>query len=451
MKIDMPQGAKYIIKELTESGYEAYIVGGCVRDSILGRNPSDWDITTSARPEDVKKLFRRTIDTGIQHGTVTVMLKDESYEVTTYRIDGEYTDHRRPDAVTFTDNLSQDLMRRDFTINAMAYNDDKGVIDIYGGLEDLKSKKIRCVGEPDDRFDEDALRIMRAVRFAAQLGFTIDEATSRAATGHTEELNKVSAERIETELTKLLISPHPELLITMYELGIMDVILPELSRCFETPQNNPYHRFDVGRHTVEVVRNVKPTKVMRYAALLHDIGKPDMKTTDAYGIDHFKMHAKRSEEMAEDILKRLRMDNDTIRDVKTIILWHDYGISGKITKTSVRRMLSNMGPEYFESFIDIRKADMKGQSDYLQEEKEYILQQIMSYHDEIIQEKNALSLKELAISGKDLIELGIKPGRDMGRILGELLEEVLDRPELNDKETLLSMVKTMVKNISGGM
>lgn len=442
MKIEMPNNVRMIINELMDAGYEAYAVGGCVRDSILGRTPNDWDITTSATPMEVKRVFRRTVDTGIKHGTVTVLVKKEGYEVTTYRIDGEYTDHRRPDDVTFTRELSEDLMRRDFTINAMAYNDEAGLIDIYGGEDDLKSGIIRCVGRADDRFDEDALRIMRAVRFAAQLGFDIEEETRQAASLHAAELSQVSQERIETELTKLLLSQHPERLIDMYELGITRVILPEFDRLMETEQNTPYHMYDVGRHTVEVIKNIPATKVLRYAALLHDIGKPDCKTTDAQGIDHFKGHAARSEEMAGHILRRLRMDNDTIRDVKKIVYWHDYGIHGDISKRSVRRMLSRMGKEYFDQLFLIKRADMKGQSDYKRDEHIATLEQIIRYYDEIIEEENALSIKDLKLGGRDLIEMGISPGPDMGRILSALLDRVLDNPELNDREKLEDIVRT---------
>ncbi|MCR5213467.1 MAG: CCA tRNA nucleotidyltransferase [Eubacterium sp.] len=447
MKIEMPENVKNIIKKIRDAGYEAYIVGGCVRDCILGRQPNDWDITTSAKPEEIKALYRRTIDTGIKHGTVSVMIGNERYEITTYRIDGMYTDHRRPDDVTFTSHLSEDLLRRDFTINAMAYNDEEGLVDIYGGMEDIEKKVIRCVGKANDRFDEDALRIMRAVRFAAQLGFNIEEETYIAGKEHAGDLKNVSAERIETELTKLLLSPHPEELITMYELGITDVILPEFSLCMETPQNSPYHKYDVGRHTVEVIKNVPATKIMRYAALLHDIGKPLVKTTDSDGVDHFKTHAVKSEEMAEDILRRLRMDNDTIRDVKIIILWHDYGISGNITKKSVRRMLSKMGEEYYESLIEIKKADMIGQSDFRLEEKKDFLNNFMTLHDEIILEKSPLTMKEMAIGGKELIDMGIKPGPEMGSILKKIFDMILDDPDLNVKEKLLDIAKSIVGDI----
>ncbi|MBR6403142.1 MAG: CCA tRNA nucleotidyltransferase [Eubacterium sp.] len=440
MKIDMPADVRFIIEQLNNSGFEAYAVGGCVRDAILGRKPNDWDITTSATPYEVKEIFRRTIDTGIQHGTVTVMLKKNGYEVTTYRIDGEYTDHRRPDGVTFTRELSEDLLRRDFTINAMAYNEKDGLVDLYGGVQDLENKIIRCVGSPDDRFDEDALRIMRAVRFAAQLGFDIDPETREAARKHAPEIEKVSAERVETELTKLLLSAYPEKLLEMYDLGITSVILPEFDRLIATEQNTPYHIYDVGRHTIEVIKNVPATKVMRYAALLHDMGKPECRTTDEKGIDHFKGHAHVSEKIAEQILRRLKMDNDTIRDVKKLVYWHDYGINGNITKKTIRRMLSNMGEEYFEGYAFLRKADIMGQSTYNRENSLELLNQIIAYHDEIMQEGSALKISDLAVGGGDLIAAGIKPGPEMGEILRNLLDRVLDEPDLNSREKLLEIV-----------
>lgn len=449
MKIQIPQDVAFILSELNKAGHEAYAVGGCVRDSILGRAPSDWDITTSAKPEEVKQVFRRTIDTGIQHGTVTVMLKSRGYEVTTYRIDGEYTDHRRPDDVTFTGELSEDLKRRDFTINAMAYNDEHGLVDLFGGTEDLEKGIIRCVGDPDERFDEDALRIMRAVRFAAQLDFVIDEDTRNAAAKHAEDLRQVSAERIETELTKLIMSDHPEKLIDMYELGITKIILPEFDLMIDTKQNTPYHLYDVGRHTIEVMKNVSPTKVMRYTALLHDTGKPYCKTTDEANIDHFKGHAFKSEKIAEKVLKRLRMDNKTINDVKTLVLWHDFGIGGPLSKKGVRKMLSKMGEEYFDQYLEIKYADIAGQSDYRLSQRKKVVEDTVRYHDEIVAEGDALSIKELQINGKDLMNMGIKPGPEMGKILNELMEKVLEKPELNKKELLAAEVADKYLKMKG--
>ena len=440
MNIDMPRDVRSIIEQLNNAGHQAYAVGGCVRDSLLGRVPNDWDITTSATPEEIKKVFRRTVDTGIKHGTVTVLMGKETYEITTFRIDGEYSDHRRPDGVTFTGELSEDLLRRDFTINAMAYSDKTGVVDLYGGQEDLRNKIIRCVGKPDERFDEDALRIMRAVRFAAQLGFEIEPATRDAAEKHALDLKNVSAERIETELTKLLVSPHPEKLMDMYEMGITAVMLPEFDLMIDTPQNTPYHKYDVGRHTIEVLKNVSPTKVMRYVALLHDTGKVETRTTDENGRDHFKGHSFASEKIAEKVLRRLRMDNDTIRDVKKIVLWHDFGIKGGITIKSVRKMLSQMGEEYFDSYVEIKKADILGQSDYRADVSYDNLDQIIGFHDEIMKDGDALTISDLAIKGQDLIGLGIQPGPEMGQILRNLLEKVLEDPELNTKDRLKELL-----------
>ena len=324
MKIQMPVNANRIIHTLQEAGHEAYIVGGCVRDAILGKEPGDWDITTSAKPEEVKALFRRTIDTGIEHGTVTVMFDKEGYEITTYRVDGKYEDHRRPTSVTFTASLIEDMKRRDFTINAMAYNETEGVIDHFDGMGDLKRKMIRCVGEPKERFDEDALRILRALRFSAQLDFSIDEKTKEAIRNQAVYLKDISAERIHVELTKLLVSSHPERLRTAYELGVTKIVLPEFDAMMETEQNNKHHMYTVGEHTLCVVQEVPATEALRWAALLHDVAKPCTKTSDETG-DHFYEHNRVGVDMAEDILRRLKFDNVTIGRVKRLVLWHDYG------------------------------------------------------------------------------------------------------------------------------
>lgn len=448
IKIEMPQNVIYILEQLNEAGYEAYAVGGCVRDSVLGRTPKDWDITTSAKPEEVKELFRRTVDTGIKHGTVTVMLKSEGYEVTTFRIDGKYSDHRRPESVEFTSDLSEDLLRRDFTINAMAYNDKDGLIDLYDGIGDIKRRVIRCVGNPDERFDEDALRIMRAVRFAAELDFEIDEATRIAAENHAPELSAVSAERIETELTKLIMSDHPEKLLDAYRMGITKIILPEFDAMAETPQNTPYHLYDVAGHTVEVIRNVPKTKVLRYTALLHDSGKPECRTTDASGRDHFKGHGVASERIAEQVLRRLKMDNDTIRDVKKLVYWHDYGIKGDIRLTTFRKGMSQMGIEYFDRLVDIKRADIEGQSDYGRQESLDTLSKLIEMKEKIVADGDCLSIKDLAINGGDLKELGIKPGPEMGEILKTLLAEVLGHPSNNQKDILLKRAAQLMKGIS---
>ena len=442
IKIILPEAVKKIINVLQSAGYEAWAVGGCVRDSILHREPDDWDITTSARPEQVKVLFHRTVDTGIQHGTVTVLMDRVGYEVTTYRIDGEYEDSRHPKEVTFTASLQEDLRRRDFTINAMAYNPEQGVIDIFGGQEDLEKGIIRCVGEASERFDEDALRILRAVRFAAQLDFVIENQTREAMRDQAKFLKDISAERICTELTKMIVSKHPERLEEAYELGLTNIFLPEFDRMMQTPQNNPYHLYDVGRHTLQVMRAVSATPVLRYAALLHDVGKPECKTTDETGVDHFYGHQELSAKMARTILRRLKLDNDTINQVCRLVRNHDYGLSGGGPgMKSFRRFVAQLGAEHFADFLEIRKGDMAGQSAYHLEQRRQVIAHMEAMYAEIIEQKQCLKLSELEISGKDLIAIGVKPGPDMGRILKALLDRVLEEPELNTREQLLAIVK----------
>ncbi len=443
--ITIPQDVLWILRKLNTAGYEAYVVGGCVRDSLLGREPHDWDITTNAQPLEVKALFKRTIDTGLQHGTVTVMNHGVGYEVTTYRLDGDYSDHRRPEAVSFTSDLKEDLLRRDFTINAMAYHPEEGLKDFFDGVKDLAEEVIRAVGDPDARFNEDALRIMRAVRFAAQLGFSIDPATREAAKIHVEDLKYVSMERIETELTKLICSPHPEEMEELYKLGITRVVLPEFDRMMETPQNTPYHFTDVGHHTIVVMQHVSPTKVMRYAALLHDIAKPLCKTTDDTGQDHFFNHPVKGAPLAEEILRRLKMDNRTIQDVCQLVLWHDFGITGEMTPARFRKGMSKMGIEYFPRYMEIRRADMEGQSSFEREQKEAQLVRMEELYRDVREKENALSVKNLKIRGNDLMAAGIPAGPRMGELLKALLEEVLEDPAKNQPEYLLQRAKELSK------
>lgn len=446
IKINMPENANRIIHTLQDSGYEAYIVGGCVRDAILGREPDDWDITTSARPEEVKALFRRTIDTGIAHGTVTVMFGKEGYEVTTYRVDGKYEDHRRPASVTFTASLIEDMKRRDFTINAMAYNELEGLVDHFGGVEDLKTRVIRCVGNPKERFDEDALRILRAVRFAAQLDFQIDENTREAIRNQAVFLRDISAERIHVELTKLLVSKHPEYLRAAYELGVTAVVLPEFDRMMETQQNNKHHMYAVGEHTLYVVKEVPPTETLRWAALLHDVAKPVTKTTDEKG-DHFYGHNEVGAKMAKKILLRLKFDNATIARVQKLVLWHDYGMGEKPSLRSFRKALSKMGADLFADYMYIKRADILAQSAYMREQKLANLEQLKQYYQQILEQQQCLSLKDLEVTGKDLIGQGMKPGKEIGDMLNYLLECVLENPEQNQKDTLLKLVSDRLKPV----
>lgn len=438
VQIQLPQKVRYIIETIQAAGYEAYAVGGCIRDSILGRKPDDWDITTSAKPGDIKKLFHRTIDTGIQHGTVTVMIEKEGFEVTTYRIDGKYEDSRHPKDVTFTASLEEDLRRRDFTVNALAYNEQDGLIDIFKGIQDMEHGVIRCVGNAKERFTEDALRIMRAVRFSAQLGYTIEEETKAAMKELAPTLQKISAERIQVELVKLLVSGHPDYLRTAYETGIIAQILPEFAICMETEQNNPHHCYSVGEHILHTLSYVDEDKVLRLTMLFHDIGKPQTLTIDEEGITHNHGHAAVGEEMTIKILKRLKFDNDTINKVRRLVRYHDWKIEP--VYKNVRHAVNKIGEDIFPMLFSVKYADVMAQSDYKREEKLQELEILKNIYHDIIEKKECLSLKDLAVSGNDLIGMGMKPGKEIGVTLHELLEIVLENPECNRKEYLLSLL-----------
>ena len=442
--IQLPEKVKYIIDTIMEAGYEAYAVGGCIRDSILGREPDDWDITTSASPYQVKELFPRTLDTGLKHGTVTVMMDKEGFEVTTYRIDGEYEDGRHPKEVTFTSNLIEDLKRRDFTINAMAYNEKNGLIDVFEGMEDIQRKVIRCVGSPMERFTEDALRMMRAVRFSAQLGYEIEDKTAEAIKALAPNLSKISAERIQVELVKLVTSPNPDFLKIAYETGITAVILPEFDVCMETMQNNPHHCYSVGEHTLKAMKAVSPDKYLRLALLFHDIGKPAKKITDEKGIDHFYGHPVLSEEMTGQILHRLKFDNDTIYIVKKLVLYHDY--ETEQTPKSVRRAMMKIGEDIFPLLFEVKYGDIAAQSEYKREKKLEKLQAVKEIYETVIKQQQCVSLKTLAVTGRDLMEQAdMVPGKELGEMLKELLELVVEEPSLNEKEVLLSKARELLE------
>lgn len=442
MKIALPQKVMMIIANLQLHGHEAYAVGGCVRDSILARRPEDWDITTSARPEEIKKLFRRTVDTGIEHGTVTVMLGKDAFEVTTYRIDGAYEDSRHPKEVLFTNRLEEDLRRRDFTINAMAYNDEVRLVDLFGGMQDLNHHLIRCVGEPKERFSEDALRILRAVRFSAQLNFPIEPKTAEAVKELAPTLVNISAERIQAELVKLLISPHPERIWDAYELGITKVILPEWDAMVGVEQNTPHHKYDVARHTLYALKNVKRDKILRLAMLFHDMGKPMMKTTDENGRDHFKGHALVSEEIARKVLRRLKFDNETVKNVTRLVCFHDYRVEA--TPQNVRRAMNRIGVDLFPYYLAIRLADVKAQSSYRKREKIENIVAMRELYQEILLNDECVTLRQLAVTGRDLMNMGMKPGVELGRMLNELLEYVIDDPKRNDKKHLCEYIKKKI-------
>lgn len=437
MDFELPTDVNYIIERLIEAGHEAYAVGGCVRDMIDERLPDDWDITTSAKPEEIKALFSPTIDTGIQHGTVTVLRHHVGYEVTTYRIDGEYEDNRHPKEVIFTNSLIEDLKRRDFTINAMAYNEN-GLVDEFGGIQDMQDKIVRCVGNPEERFSEDALRMMRAIRFSAQFGYVIEGATRAAISKLHANLESISAERINTELTKMLLSPHPEYIRDCYELGITSVIMPEFDDCMTVTQNNPHHCYTVGEHIIHTLQYSERDKVVRYALLFHDMGKAKRKVTDAEGIDHFHGHAELSAVMAHEIMKRLRFDNDTLYKVEKLVANHDYRFEA--TKVSVRRAMNKIGLELFPLLLKVQEADLLAQSDFRRKEKEERLNTVWQLYREILEDKECVRLADLAVNGADLIAAGYTPGPEIGEKLNLLLERVIEDPQLNDRETLLGLL-----------
>ena len=436
VQIQIPEQVNYILSRLNEAGYEAFVVGGCVRDALLDREPHDWDITTSALPSQVKEIFGRTIDTGLKHGTVTVMKGGEGYEVTTYRVDGVYEDGRHPKEVTFTPNLREDLQRRDFTINAMAYGVKEGLVDLFGGRQDLENGVIRAVGDPMQRFSEDALRIMRAVRFSAQLGYEIEKETLSAASVLAPNLRKISSERIREELEKTLMSDRPDLLTTAWKAGITKEFLPEFDLCMETPQNNPHHCYTVGEHTLKGVSLIRKDKVLRLTMLLHDAGKPACRTTDEKGIDHFYGHQAKSREMANVILRRLKYDNDTIRKVTVLVGYHDLAV--RLTEPAVRKAVVKVGEDLFPLFLEVKQADLLAQSTYQRQEKQENLDKLGELYAGIIERGDCLNLKNLAVKGSDILACGVQPGRQVGEILSRMLDEVLDVPAHNDREYLLN-------------
>lgn len=454
MEFHIPEKVQYIIDTLSVHGYEAYAVGGCVRDMILGKDPEDWDITTSAKPYEIKKVFKRTVDTGIEHGTVTVLMDKDHYEVTTYRLDGIYEDYRHPKEVSFTSSLAEDLKRRDFTINAMAYNPENGIVDLFGGMEDLKKGLIRCVGNASERFEEDALRILRAVRFSAQLGFQIEEHTKEAIIKKAPLLRNISAERIRTELTKLLISDHPDRLRLLYELGISKIIIPEFDRMMETPQRNFHHIYNVGEHTILAVGAVagksgenrfspRERCILRWTMFLHDVEKPNTMTVGEDGQHHFHGHQAKGAETAKRILKDLKFDNETLEAVVHLIKWHDYRIA--LTPEGIRRASSKIGKEYMPLIFEVMYADICGKNPGIIEDMLKDLEEAKRLYRDMISKNECVSLKELRISGRDLIEAGFEPGRQMGAILNQLLEAVIEEPALNNKKVLLNLARSLKK------
>lgn len=435
LQLMISDGARKIISRLEEAGFSAYVAGGAVRDLLMGKMPHDFDIATSAKPEQVKALFRRTIDTGLKHGTITVVENKIGYEVTTYRTDGIYTDNRRPERVEFITDIERDLARRDFTMNAMAYNPHIGLVDIYGGETDIRGKLIRCVGRAQTRFCEDALRMLRAVRFSAVLGFQIDKQAREAITENGRLIRRVSAERIREELNKILLSENPGRFALLHELRILQYIIPELEKCFDVPQKNKYHIYDVGTHTMAALSHTPKDLVLRWAALLHDIGKPNCLSVDGNGIIHFYGHHKESVRIAEDLLHRLRFDRDSIHDITVLVENHDVRVEP--SAPAVKRMLARTGAELFEKLLCLQEADNRGKNMVYFPEKLERIQQVRKIYHDIIAEGQPYMVSDLLINGRDLIKIGFRAGREIGDTLRQLLDEVVLNPSLNNREYLV--------------
>lgn len=438
LKMNIPEEVGIILKTLQQANFEAYVVGGCVRDALLGREANDFDVTTNAEPHEIKELFTKTIDTGLKHGTVTVRINHKSYEVTTFRIDGEYLDNRHPESVTFTKSLKEDLRRRDFTINAFAYNDKDGLVDYFDGLNDLKNKVIRSIDDPYKRFNEDGLRILRAIRFSAQLGFEIEDNTKKAMKELSYLLKNISKERIRDEFVKILMSEHPEKLNEARELGLTKYFLSDFDILFDTKQENPHHIYDVGRHTIEAIKVSKKDLIIRLSLLFHDFGKPGTKTYDKKGIAHFYKHAILSENLANLNLKSLKFPNLIIKEVCFLIAHHDDIIVPK--EKYVRRAINKISPELFPLLLEIRRCDIMAQSDLDKEKRLNDNKLIEEYYLKIMKNEDCLSLKDLAVNGDDLKSLGFK-GKEIGKILSRMLDVVIDEPNKNSKNYLLSNIE----------
>ena len=441
--IPLPAGVARALSMMENAGYEAFIVGGCVRDALMGIPPKDYDITTSALPEETKAVFReyRVIETGIQHGTVTVMMEGMPLEITTYRTEGTYSDNRHPDSVSFTTSLREDVARRDFTMNAIAYSPTRGLIDHFGGEADIRAGIIRCVGDPDTRFREDALRMMRGIRFASVLGFRIEENTAAAIRGNKERIPTVSAERIRVELTKLLCGVNVKNVL-MDWWDVLGVVIPEILPMHNFDQKTPYHIYDVWEHTAVAVSETPPVTHLRLSALLHDIGKPPSFFTDEKGVGHFYGHPAVSARMTEKILARLKYDNVTRRRVITLVKEHDRIIEPK--ETAVKRALSRLTPEVFFDLLTIKRADNLAQSPNYRDRLE-TYDAIEAMAQDILEKNECISVSSLAVNGNDLISIGMKRGKAIGEMLTHLLEQVIRGKLENDKEKLLAYVKKKMR------
>ncbi len=447
LRIDIPVQVRQVMQKLADAGFSAYIVGGCVRDALRGESPHDWDMTTSAEPLQTKACFADypVIETGLQHGTVTVVADHMPIEITTYRIDGDYSDNRRPDSVTFTKNLRDDLSRRDFTVNAMAYHPDEGLIDLFGGQTDLQEKRIACVGNAAARFDEDGLRILRALRFASVLDFSIAPETADAIHAQKDLLRGISAERIFAELSKLLCGSGAVRILREYA-DVLFVIMPELQPMHHFEQHNIHHCYDVYEHTLHVLENVPPTPMLRFAALLHDSGKPAAFFTDERG-GHFHGHAEISTEIAKTVLTRLKSDRKTFDTVCRLVEHHDVVFQFDCFERQLKRWVNRIGFEETRMLILLHLGDVSAQSELDRAQRVAESHEMLAILDRLEQSDACLSLKKLALSGDDLLAMGIPQGKAIGAALQSLLEQVMDGSLPNERNALLDALHN--QNVQG--
>ncbi len=442
--MSIPECVKTVIGKLLEAGYEAYLVGGCVRDNLMKKTPTDYDVTTSALPDEIKNVFTefKTFDVGIKHGTVTVISGGFSVEVTTYRVDGDYTDNRHPDAVSFTRNFYEDLARRDFTMNAVAFNEVDGLVDRFDGIGDINKRIIRCVGNPQKRFCEDALRILRALRFASTLDFNIDFETEKAIFEKKHLLLNVSSERVSEELKKLLCGKAVRRILTDY-CEVLSVVIPEIADCIGFNQNTKYHIYDVFEHTAMVVENLPERSDLRMAGLLHDIAKPLCYSEDKNGVGHFKGHCEKGAEIADGILKNLKSDNKLREKTVTLIKYHDMKINP--CAVDVKRALKVLGEETYFDLVILSQADNSAKNpEYNKPESHYV--KLREIAEKLISDNACFNLKTLAVNGEDIKEIGIKDGRKIGEALNFLLDAVIEDKVLNNKEFLLNYLRGNYEN-----
>lgn len=436
---DLPPQVQNALEKLNSAGYDAYLVGGGVRDALMGLPPKDYDITTSALPSQTEQVFagERLIETGLKHGTVTVLTDGMPLEITTFRVDGNYSDFRHPDEVEFSPHLEDDLSRRDFTVNALAYHPARGVVDCFGGTEDIRGQIIRCVGSPSERFCEDALRILRAIRFSSVLGFTVEKETAAAIHELKDLLRYVSAERIYSEFVQLLCGKNVRAVLEEY-IDVIGVFLPQALSMDGCLQNCKYHCYDVLRHTAAAVEAIDSEPGLRLAAFFHDIGKPQCRTTDESGTDHFFGHGKISAEITERLLKGLRADTKTVQAVSMLVLHHDAPIEA--TERSVKRAMNRLTAEGFFRMLRLKQADRLAHAPDYRGEAEYY-EHLRMIASNILAQQECFSLRQLAVSGKDLMDAGIPEGKQIGAALQKLLDAVLDGKVENEKSALLSYLK----------